>query len=127
MTVFWREAASLEDAPVRRFSGAAHFLHNGEHKENAALLRMERLVSHGVPDAFVGKSLFAMPKLLRHLAHTGLPACDVDQNSNHFWVQWSRHKGNAPLLDRYLGGERDSILALARSRAPPTGPLIGQP
>ena len=107
MTVLWREAASLENAPVRRFSGGAHFLQSDEHAESAAVQKMQRLVSRGVPDAFVGKSVFAMPKLLRYLARIGLPACDVDQNSCHFWVQWSRHRGDAPMLDRYLGGERD--------------------
>ena len=38
MTVLWREAAGLEGARVRRFSGGAHFLQNGEHAENAAVL-----------------------------------------------------------------------------------------
>ena len=92
MTVLWREAASLENAPVRRFSGAAHFLHDDEQKDHVFVQKMQRLVSRGVPEAFVGKSAFAMPNLLRYLARTGLPACDIDQNSSHFWVQWSRHK-----------------------------------
>ena len=87
MTVLWREAASLENAPVRRFSGAAHFLHDDENKEHVLVQKMQRLVSRGVPEAFVGKSAFAMPKLLRYLARTGLPACDIDQNSCHFWVR----------------------------------------
>ena len=119
-TVLWREAASLESAPVRRFSGAAHFLQDEEYEGHWAVLKMQRLVAQGVPEAFVGKSLFAMPKLLRHLARTGLPACDIDQNSSHFWVQWSRHKGDAPVLDRYLGGERDQILADVASKIVPS-------
>ena len=118
--MLWREAASLENAPVRRFSGAAHFLHDEEHREHVLVQKMQRLVSRGVPDAFVGKSAFAMPKLLRYLARTGLPACDVDQNSCHFWVQWSRHRGDAPMLDRYLGGERDKILEDVASKITPS-------
>ena len=35
MTVLWREAASLESAPVRRFSGAAHFLRTEEREDDA--------------------------------------------------------------------------------------------
>ena len=85
LTALWHESVSLENAPVRRFSGAAHFLRADKHKEHVAVLKMQRLVSRGVPEAFVGKSLFAMPKLLRYLARTGLPACDVDQCSSHFW------------------------------------------
>ena len=120
INVLWREAASLENAPVRRFSGATHFLHDDEHKYHVLVQKVERLVSQGVPEAFVGKSAFAMPKLLRYLARTGLPACDIDQNSCHFLVQWSRHKCDAPLLNRYLGGERDQILADVASKITPS-------
>ena len=117
--VVWREATDLEGLPGRRFSGAARLLRDGEGPESAAVQKMQRLVTRGVPDAFVGKSLFAMPKLLRYLARTGLPAADIDQQSSHYWVQWARHKGDAPALERYLT-ERAQILEDVASKISPS-------
>ena len=80
---------------------------------------MRRLVAEGVPKAFVGRSLFAMPKLLRHIARTGLNACDLDQVNSHFCAQAARHP-DAPILKHYIENRTTLIREVANTIQPQT-------
>ena len=72
IVVCWRESSTIDEfgTETRRFSGCAPFL--DDDSVGGAMERMRRLVKEGVPDTFVGKSFFGMPKLLRYIARTGL-------------------------------------------------------
>jgi phage/plasmid-associated DNA primase len=65
-------------------------------------------VASGVPVQVVGKSMFAFPKLLRHLARAGLHGVDLDQESAHPRAQHRRHP-SAHFLGLYV---RDREAAL---------------
>lgn len=99
--VCWREASTIKDFgfETRRYSGCAPFLNQA--KSTAHMDWMCKLIGDGVPKAFAGRSLFGMPKLLRHLARTGLDACDLDQVNSHFSAQLARHPA-AKTLKNYV-------------------------
>ena len=79
--------------------------------------RMRRLVKEGVPEAFVGKSFFGMPKLLRYIARTGLDACDIDQVNAHFLAQSERHPA-AEVLTQYIEERAATLELVAKCIAP---------
>ena len=110
IVVCWREASTLDEfgTETRRFSGCAPFL--DDFSIGGAMDRMRKLVKEGVPEAFVGKSFFGMPKLLRYIARTGLDACDIDQVNAHFLAQSKRHP-EAEVLTQYIE-ERTATLEL---------------
>ena len=90
----WRESSTLADFGIkaRRFSGCGPFL--DQDSDGGPMDRMRRLVKEGVPEAFVGKSLFGMPKLLRYIGRTGLDACDSDQvNASEAAPSWVAREG----------------------------------
>ena len=74
----WRESSTLPEFGIKtkRFSGCGPFL--DQDSDGGPMDRMRRLVKEGVPQSFVGKSLFGMPKLLRYVGRAGLDACDID-------------------------------------------------
>ena len=97
----WRESSTLAEFGIktRRFSGCGPFL--DQDSNGGPMDRMRRLVKEGVLVAFVGKSLFGMPKLLRYIGRTGLDACDIDQVNAHFHAQSKRHP-EAEVLTQYI-------------------------
>ena len=117
LTVVWREASTLDELGLatRRFSGCAPFLY--EDSLDGPMEHMRRLVAEGVPMAFVGRSLFGMPKLLRHIARTGLDACDLDQVNSHFCAQAARHP-SAPALKHYIENRAAIIQEVAQAMEP---------
>lgn len=111
LTVVWREEKSLgfgvPRPKGRRYSGFAPWA--GSAVALPGLERLSRLVANGVPAFFVGKSLFAMPKLVRHLARAGLCGVDLDQDNAHPRATLKRHLGAAPLLAGYVR-DREAML-----------------
>ena len=123
LTVAWREASTLGELGLttRRFSGCAPFLK--EDGLDGPIDHLRQLVDEGVPKAFVGRSLFGMPRLLRHMARAGLDACDIDQVNSHFCAQAARHP-SAPVLKKYIDNRTDVLHEVARAITPqPTWPL----
>ena len=117
LTVVWREASTLDELGLatRRFSGCAPFLK--EAHLDGPVEHMRGLVAEGVPMAFVGRSLFGMPKLLRHIARAGLDACDLDQVNSHFCAQAARHP-SAPALKHYIENRAEIIREVANEIEP---------
>ena len=117
LTVVWREASTLDELGLatRRFSGCAPLLY--EDHLDGPMEHMRRLVAEGVPMAFVGRSLFGMPKLLRHIARTGLDACDLDQVNSHVCAQVARHPA-APPLKHYIENRAAIIQEVAEAMEP---------
>ena len=97
----------------RRYSGFAPWA--GSAVALPGLERLSRLVANGVPAFFVGKSLFAMPKLVRHLARAGLCGVDLDQDNAHPRAMLKRHAGAAPCLATYVR-DREEMLAATDAR-----------
>ena len=59
---------------------------------------------------FSNKSLFCLPRPLRHAGRCGLSGCmDLDQVNSHFYAQLARHPCR-PALVKYVQ-ERDTVLA----------------
>ena len=107
LTVTWREERShaVYGRPMRRYSGFAPFAGSAD---LPGLERLGQLVASGVPVAFVGKSMFAFPKVLRHLARAGICGLDLDQESAHPRAQCRRFP-SAHFLGRYVR-EREAVL-----------------
>ena len=104
LTVVWHEASSFQDHGIatRRYSGVR------EEDDDNLPTGLKALLAAGIPSVFVGRSLFGLPKMLKYMARTGLPACDIDQTNAHFRCQLSRHP-NARELGKYVH-EREAIL-----------------
>ena len=110
LTVTWRHDRSSFGRPGRRYSGY------GPWASEPALPGLEKLgalVHRGVPSFFVGRSVFAMPKLLRHLARAGLCGIDLDQENAHPRAQLKRHP-TAAALNRYVR-DRETVLTEVRA------------
>ena len=112
VVVCWRETSTAKEFGIntRRYSGCSNFL--SADIDSRQLEKMRRLVEEGVPKCFVGRSLFGMPKILRHIARTGLDACDLDQINSHFSAQLARHP-SATQLKRYVETRTDILTDVA--------------
>ena len=112
VTVTWRadRTAVRFGRPGRRYSGYGPW---ASAPPLPGTERLAALVESGVPSFFVGRSLFAMPRLLRHLARAGLCGVDLDQENSHPRAQLRRHPG-AVALGRYVR-EREAVLEEVRT------------
>lgn len=109
LTVVWREGQCEQELGVktRRYSGFEPFIAiegaGGCHRGTFLAL-----LQNGVPACFVGRSFFAVSKLLRWTARTRIPGVDIDQVNSHFVAQLRRHP-QARCLGEYVS-DRDRVL-----------------
>ena len=106
LIVLWREDKSVTDMgrKTRRYSGFAPF----QTSPQPGMEHFVRLVEEGVPSAFVGRSFFAVNKLLRGAARAGIQGVDLDVVNMHPRALARRHL--APELEGYVR-DREARLA----------------
>ena len=84
-TVVWRESQCEQELGVktRRYSGFEPFI-SVEGAGGGLRGRFLALLRKGVPACFLGRSFFAVSRLLRWTARTEIPGVDIDQVNSHF-------------------------------------------
>ena len=79
-----------------------------------------------MPACFLGRSFFAVAKLLRWAARTAaVPGMDIDQVNSHFSLQLRRHPG-ARCLGRYVQQREQMLEAVMEKLDPDMGDEQGQ-
>lgn len=107
LPVLWREDKSLTEMgrKTRRYSGFAAFQQSAQ----PGMEPFARMVEDGVPATFVGRSFFAVNRILRGAARAGIGGLDLDVDNAHPRATSKRHP-LAPELAAYIR-HRDARLA----------------
>lgn len=108
LRVTWREDENAQSYgyKARRFSGFGPF----DGSKSAFLRQLQAISRKGAANGMVGRSLFALPKIIRYAGRCDLEgkAIDIDQVNSHFYQQLKRHP-DAKCLHAYVT-DRDRYL-----------------